>query len=52
MFIRLAVESMGYSEGEECKMFDVTTIFLAGLGGASLGAAFLEYKLSRKSKTK
>jgi hypothetical protein len=33
-------------------MFDVTTVMLAGFGGASLGAAFLEYRLSRKSKAK
>ncbi len=33
-------------------MFDMTTVLLAGLGGASLTAAFLDYKLSRKTKAK
>jgi hypothetical protein len=33
-------------------MFDVTSVLLVGMGGASLSAAFLEYKLSRKSKAK
>jgi hypothetical protein len=32
-------------------MFDITTIALAGLGGASLTTAFLDYLFSRNRKT-
>ena len=40
------------SEGETRKMFDMITTLLAGLGGASLTAAFLDYRFSRKRGTK
>jgi hypothetical protein len=33
-------------------MFDFTTVMLTGLGAGSLGAALLEYRLSRKGKAK
>jgi hypothetical protein len=39
------------TEGETKEMFDVTTMALTGMGGASLFAAFLEYRFSRKRKT-
>jgi len=32
-------------------MFDIVTVLIAGLGGASLTAAFIDYRFSRK-KTK
>lgn len=52
MFIRRCVNNVGKYQIGERSMFDMTTVLLAGLGGASLGAAFLEYRLSRKSKAK
>lgn len=32
-------------------MLDMITVVLAGLGGASLTAAFLDYRFSRKKRT-
>ena len=33
-------------------MFDMVTVLITGLGGASLAAALVDYRLSRKSKAK
>jgi hypothetical protein len=50
MFIRQVWKVRQKSEGETQEMFDVITMALAGLGGASLFAALLDYRLSRKRK--
>ncbi len=52
MFIRLCANASGKIPKVKQRMFDVTSVMLVGMGGASLGAAFLEYRLSRKSKAK
>jgi hypothetical protein len=52
MFIRRCLNNVGKYQIGERSMFEMTTLLLAGLGAASLGAAFLEYRLSRKSKAK
>jgi hypothetical protein len=36
---------------EISRMFDMTVVLLAGLGGASLTVAFLDYRFSRKRRT-
>jgi hypothetical protein len=38
-------------KGETRGMLDMITVVLAGLGGASLTAAFLDYRFSRKRRT-
>jgi hypothetical protein len=49
MFIRGDCEA-DKSEGEKQRMLDMITALIAGLGGVSLTAAFLDYRLSRMKR--